>query len=116
MSSEGRSKREHCPKCESVKMHNHVLVRPGEDVQVFVECADCGAFVARYTLGAYTCDDPYRSYLRQMRVRAMDSGSDAHKRVEGYAERLWGDYRDAKSITAEKEETVDVEDLLDDMG
>jgi hypothetical protein len=115
MSLAGRSKREHCPKCDSVEAHNYVLVRPGEDVDVFVECASCGAFVCRYTLKAYTCDDPYRSYLRQMRNRTMDSGSDALQKEKVFASNLWEDYEAVKALTAGNEETVDVEDLLNDV-
>ncbi len=79
---------------------------------VFVECADCGAFVARYTLKEYTCDDPYRSYLRMMRGRDMASGADARKKGESFADELWSGYREAKETSLAKEETIDVEDLL----
>jgi hypothetical protein len=115
MAFEGRSKREHCPKCDSVQMHNYVLVRPGEDVDIFVECGECGTFVCRYTLKSYTCDDPYRSYLRQMRDRTTDSGSDALKKEEEFSTRLWENYRAVKDLVAESEETADIEDLLNDI-
>jgi len=115
MSLGGKSKREHCPKCDSVQMHNYVLLRPCEDLDVFVECASCGAFVSRYTLKAYTCDDPYRSYLRQMRSRTLDSGADALKKEESFSTRLWEDYKTVKELTAEKEEAADIEDLLNDV-
>jgi RNase P subunit RPR2 len=111
-----RSKREHCPACDSVAMHNYVHVNPGEDVSVFVECADCGTFVARYTLRAYTCDDPYRSYLRLMRTRGHESGALAHKAGEEFSAKLWADYAEVKRLVQEREEIRDVEDLLGDMG
>ena len=38
-----KSKRERCAQCDSAEMTNLVIVEPGEDMQVFVECAACGA-------------------------------------------------------------------------
>ncbi len=109
-----RSKREHCPKCDSVSMQNYVHVTPGEDASVFVECADCGTFVARYTLRAYTCDDPYRSFLRLMRSRSHESGALAHKTSGEFTAKLWTDYEEVKQRVRENEETRDVEDLLEE--
>ena len=106
------SKRQHCPECDAVAMQNFVRVIPGEDAEVFVECAECEAFVARYTLRSYTCDDPYRSYLRQMRTRGHDSGALAHKTSEEFSTRLWDDYAAVKQQVGEDEENRDVEDLL----
>ncbi len=107
-----RSKREHCPQCDSVAMLNYVHVSPGEDAEVFAECSECGAFVARYTLRSYTCDDPYRSYLRHMRTRGHDSGALARKSAEQFASKLWDDYAEVKQLVAEDEEARHLEDLL----
>ncbi len=113
MVTQDRSKREHCPSCDGVEMHNHVLVRPGKDVAVFVACADCGEFVARYSLKSYTCDDPYRSFLRLMRQQRMASGSLAASKASGFADELKEEFDLARRLSAEREETRDVEDLLE---
>lgn len=115
MELEVRSKREHCPDCDGVTMENHVLMRPGRDVAVFVACSACGAFVARYSLKAYTCDDPYRSFLRLMRQRRMASGSLARDTAESFREELMEEFRTAKEISAGREETRDLEELMDDL-
>lgn len=107
------SKRECCPKCKSYEMINRLLVRPGEESAVFVECAACGEFVARYTLKNYTCEDPYRSFLRQMRHQRMSSGAAAHKTGQEFADRLWADWEEAKRLPAEGE-IHHIEDLLDE--
>lgn len=112
MVTKDRSKREHCPDCDGVEMLNHVLVRPGRDVAVFVACADCGRFVARYTLKSYTCDDPYRSFLRLMRQQRMASGSLAASKAAGFASELEAEFELAKKICAEREEIRDVEEIL----
>ncbi|MFH1682073.1 MAG: hypothetical protein ABIH26_15700 [Candidatus Eisenbacteria bacterium] len=115
MSLVQRSKREHCPRCGHVNMQNLLLVQPGEDVQVFVECATCGEFVARYTLRLYTSHDPYRSFLRMMRQRRLSSGAAALKQSGDFTKALWEEYRTAKERVRVNEETRKLEDLLDEM-
>lgn len=115
MSLVQRSKREHCPQCGHVEVQNFVLVQPGEDVEVFVECATCGGFVARYTLRLYTSHDPYRSFLRLMRQRRHASGAAALKQSEDFAKKLWEEYRTVKERVHVNEETRKLEDLLDEM-
>jgi len=110
-----RSKLERCPKCDSARLKNYVHIRAGEDAEVFVECADCASFVARYTLRAYTSEDPYRSYLRLMRTKDLASGVRTRSRGEGFAERLWDDFAKVKEEVAEHEEARSVEDLLDNI-
>jgi len=46
-------RRERCPKCKGEAFKNNFLLTPGHHARVFVECAACGAFVARYILHAY---------------------------------------------------------------
>ena len=111
-----RTKREHCPHCDGTAMHNLVLMRPGQDVDVFVECAACGRFVARYTLKDYTCEDPYRSFLRRMRQRRMASGSQARQTAERFKADLDADYAQARRLANSGEETRDLEVLLDGPG
>jgi len=115
MSLAEKSKREHCPKCGSIMMSNYILVRPGKDVEVFVECAVCGTFTARYGLHTYTSEDPYRSYLRMMRHRRFSSGADAKKKSKEFSTSLWEDYEKVKKIITDHEETRPVEDLLEEM-
>ncbi|MBD3237696.1 MAG: hypothetical protein GF330_13415 [Candidatus Eisenbacteria bacterium] len=110
-----RSKREHCPQCDSIQMYNYVHVVPGRDAEVFIECLECGAFVARYTLRAYTSEDPYRSYLRLMRQRHMSSGAATRKAVEQFRTELWNDYRRVKEMVQAAEESRSVEDLLEEI-
>jgi hypothetical protein len=110
-----RSKREHCPQCDSTAMHNYVHVVPGRDAEVFVECIDCGTFVARYTLRAYTSEDPYRSYLRLMRQRDMSSGAATRDAVEQFTTELWEDYQQVKKMVQADEEPRSIEELLDEV-
>ena len=45
--------RERCPTCGHDAFRNNFLLKSGHHARVFVECAACGAFVARYILHAY---------------------------------------------------------------
>jgi hypothetical protein len=46
-------RRERCSSCGGETFRNNFLLRAGHHARVFVECASCGAFVARYILHAY---------------------------------------------------------------
>jgi hypothetical protein len=46
-------RRERCPSCDGDTFRNNFQLRTGHHARVFVECARCGAFVARYILHAY---------------------------------------------------------------
>jgi len=50
-------RRERCPACGHDAFRNNFLLRTGHHARVFVECAACGEFVARYVLHAYV--DPH---------------------------------------------------------
>lgn len=66
-------RREHCPKCGHDAFRNNVLLAAGHHARVFVECAACGAFVARYVLHAYV--DPnfdLTSSLSRLRLHTDD--------------------------------------------
>ena len=113
MNLDVRSKREQCPACDHRSMQNHVVMRPGKDVEVYVECASCGAFVARYTLKMYTGDDPYVSYLRLMRQHRMSSGAATHSGFEGFRDELLSGYERARAASVADEETLDLDTILD---
>ena len=98
----GASKLEHCPDCGKTEMKNFVHVTPGKDVEVFVECASCGGFVARYTLKIYTSDKPYESYLRLLHRRPMASGSATKNALSLFKERLMKNYRKVKETVSKQ--------------
>ncbi len=110
-----RSKREQCPKCRKRAMQNNVVMQPGRDVEIYVECAACGAFVARYTLKMYTGDDPYASYLRLMRKHRMSSGSATHTGFESFRDELQSGLERARAAAMADEETLDLDEILADL-
>ncbi|QDT37809.1 hypothetical protein [Stratiformator vulcanicus] len=66
--------RQQCQQCGSRSLQNLIVREPTKPQRVFVRCADCGAFVARYTLSNYYHHGKgIESYLRSQNV-AEDSG------------------------------------------
>jgi hypothetical protein len=57
------AKVEQCSECNSFRLKNNVYVRTGRPTTVYVECADCGAFIAKYVLSSYTTDAKFSSML-----------------------------------------------------
>ncbi|MBF0169983.1 MAG: hypothetical protein HQK87_02665, partial [Nitrospinae bacterium] len=59
--------RQTCQACGSRAMRITLVREAGETDKVFVKCADCGGFVARYTIaqrGYYHHGKGFESYLR----------------------------------------------------
>jgi hypothetical protein len=108
----GPSKLEHCPKCDSTTMKNYVHIEPGKDTQVFVECAECSAFVARYTLKLYTCDKPYDSFLRLMHKKRMGSGGATQKELKAFEEDLFVGFEKVKIEVETAEDPRSIEEIL----
>ena len=80
-------KKETCPKCGASVMENIFVVKKGSFPLVYVKCAKCGAFVARYTLECYTSDKSYKSLLT--RLRCISWGSYRRnflREIEGFSE------------------------------
>jgi hypothetical protein len=66
---------ETCPKCGCKSTENLVRVESGCPVKVYVRCAKCGTFVARYTIERYTSDKCYESLLKIMRLHGCSIAS-----------------------------------------
>jgi len=62
-----KAKKETCLKCGATDLENLVRVEVGEPLKVYVRCAKCKTFVARYIVSTYTSDMSYESLLRVLR-------------------------------------------------
>lgn len=105
------AKRETCPKCKSTSLINNVLVKTGDNIKVYVECANCHAFVARYTLLTYTSDKPHEVLLRRLRCLEYASGKKALRELEEYNKFIEQEFAHAKSLVVAGE-TRTIEDLI----
>ncbi|MEO0098321.1 MAG: hypothetical protein ABIK99_06925 [candidate division WOR-3 bacterium] len=106
-----KAKRESCPKCGETLMINNVYVKTGESIKIYVECAKCGSFVARYTLFTYTSDKPYEVLLQKLKCLEYRSGKKALREIEEFNQSVAEEFRRVKSLLEEKP-TESVEDLI----
>lgn len=107
------AKLETCPICKSVDHKNNVYVKKGDKVKIHVECADCGSFVARYTLLRYTSDKPFETLLRKLRCFQLSSSRDVLKDVEAFGLEIASEFEYVRSLVKEKNEQRKVEELID---
>ncbi|MFH1729371.1 MAG: hypothetical protein ABIA04_13260 [Pseudomonadota bacterium] len=108
----GSTKREHCPKCKNTTSTNYVHVEPGKDIEIYVECANCKTFVARYNLKNYVSHDFYKSFLRLLHERRMSSGANTQNLLEEFKKETLETFEMLKKEIQENEETKSLEDLL----
>jgi hypothetical protein len=107
------AKREACPKCDSTNLINYVHVKTGANIRVYVECADCHSYVARYTLLTYTSDKPYEVLLRRLKCLEYASGKKALRELEEYSKNIENEFNHVKSLTATESEKT-IEDMIKD--
>ncbi len=108
------AKTERCPKCDGLNMLNYVYVHTGEAVRVYVKCADCGAFVARYVLARYTSDEPYESLLKTLRQFSYASGKRMLREVEEFGGVIQAEFERALRLAREHPESRRVVELIRD--
>ncbi len=108
------AKFERCPKCNSSEMRNIFYVESGEPPRVYVQCAKCGAFVARYTLSRYTSDKPYESLLRILRRFSCGDSRTCISEIEAFTEGVEEKFREALRIAREGKEKRKIEEILDE--
>jgi hypothetical protein len=104
---------EHCPKCGSVNVRNNLYFLTGRPLRVYVQCADCREFVARYTLRGYTSDKTYESLLRRLRDAKLTSGKRTLQLVEGFGEDVEKEYAHVLDLIGTQEDRRTVEDIIE---
>jgi hypothetical protein len=63
-----KAKKETCLQCGATEMENLVRIEEGKVLKIYVRCAKCKTFVARYLVSTYTSDMTYESLLRALRT------------------------------------------------
>ncbi|MEZ4686644.1 MAG: hypothetical protein R3B47_11430 [Bacteroidia bacterium] len=81
---------QHCQNCQSISMKNILFREAGESDRVYVQCLDCGEFVASYVIapmGYYHHGKGYESFLRGVnRSGEFMSGSRIKKKFQEHKE------------------------------
>ncbi|MBN2070047.1 MAG: hypothetical protein JW814_01215 [Candidatus Krumholzibacteriota bacterium] len=107
-----RARVEHCPSCGSTLTKNNMFFSKGKRVRVYIECGECGEFVARYTLLSYTSDKSYESLLRKMRFTRTSSGKSTMKMVEGFEEDVKKEFEHVIALVRTNEDKRHIEDII----
>ncbi|MBN2538235.1 hypothetical protein JXB37_08170 [candidate division WOR-3 bacterium] len=105
---------EQCPQCHGRKMNNCAWVRTGEPVRVYVRCADCGAFVARYTLLRYTSEQTYESLLRNLRRFSYASGKRCLQEIEEFGTTVSAEFERVCRLADKQPEQRPIVELIRD--
>ena len=107
------AKREKCPSCGSHKVVNNHYLRERHHDRVYVECADCGTFIARYIIHAYV--DPafsFNRFLARARKEDFPSGRGALDEFQVHQERATQQFGRIKELLADGEATETIRDLF----
>lgn len=113
--SENESARlEHCMKCGSTEVRNNLYFCRGQRVRVYVQCQKCGEYVARYTLGGYTSDEPYESLLEKLRFTRLTSGKRTLSMVEEFGKEIEEEFKHVVELIRTNEDQRRVEEILEE--
>ncbi len=106
------SKAECCPRCHGTRMVNLVYVRTGQETRVYVKCADCGSYVARYVLSRYTSDRSYESLLASLRGFAHRSGKRCLEQIEEFGAMVEAEFERVQKLAIENPQKQRVEEMI----
>jgi hypothetical protein len=105
---------EHCMKCGSTSMKNNMYFQRGRDVKVYVQCADCGEYVASYVISGYSTDCTYEAYLRSLRYRRMSSGKRILKKIQDFDDKLHAEYEHVLELIRTHEDEHLIPEIIEE--
>ena len=109
-----RARMEHCLKCNSTSMKNNMYFQRGRDIKVYVQCADCGEYVASYVISGYATECDYESYLRSLRFKRMSSGKRVLKKMRDFAENVRAEYEHVLELIRTREDDHLIPDIIEE--
>ena len=105
---------EHCMKCGSTEVRNNLYFCRGQRARVYVQCVKCGEYVARYTLGGYTSDEPYEALLQKLRFTRLTSGKRTFKMIEEFGEDIEEEFVHVLELIRTDEDQRRVEEIIEE--
>lgn len=109
-----RARVEHCLKCNSTSMKNNMYFRGGRDVKVYVQCTECGEYVASYVLSGYTSDCNYESFLHSLRFTRLSSGKRMLRKMNTYAAAVKEEFEHVLELIRTQEDTHLIENIIEE--
>jgi hypothetical protein len=114
-----KTKKETCLKCGATDLENLVRIEEGKPTKVYVRCAKCKTFVARYIISTYTSDMSYESLLRVLRTSqlACYDCRGSMKELEAFSKQVQREFKQTEQqVETEPEDRLIVEILEDKKG
>lgn len=111
-----KAKKETCLRCGATDLENLVRIEEGKPLKVYVRCAKCKTFVARYIVSTYTSDMSYESLLRVLRTSqlACHDSRGSMRELEAFSRQVqWEFEKTAQQVEEKPEERLIVE-MLDE--
>jgi len=105
---------ERCEKCGSTATKNNLYFLKGEYIKVYVECADCGAFVSRYTLRGYTSNKTYESLLQKLRSSRFNSGKRTLRTIELFGKEVEEQFDHVRKVIRSDEDKRRMEQIIEE--
>lgn len=97
--------RENCPECGSQRFFVNHYLREFHHDRIFLECADCGAFVARVIVHAYVDPNPeteYKLFLKKAHEKAYRSARKARDDYDKHVDKSSIQFEKVKKILYSK--------------
>jgi|GEM_PF-400530 len=111
-----KAKKETCLKCGATDLENLVRIEEGKPLKVYVRCARCKTFVARYIVSTYTSDMSYESLLRILRSSQMSCHDcrGSMRELEAFSQQVQEEFQRTEQQVEKKPEGRLIVEMLEE--
>lgn len=95
-------------------MRNNVYFHPGGDVKVYVQCAECGEYVARYIISGYTSERRYESFLRSLRLDCHSTSRRTRRAFKALSGDFDREYEHVLDLIKKNEDQHPIEEIIEE--
>lgn len=103
---------ERCPGCGSQRVKNLVHWERGEPLQVYVACAACDTFIARYTVARYTSSESYEGLLRLLGGHVVTSERQLMRELAAMDDEVRRRFDHVRELVDRQEDPRRIEQIL----
>jgi len=111
-----KAKKETCLKCGATDLENLVRIEEGKPLKVYVRCARCKTFVARYIVSTYTSDMSYESLLRVLRTSQLSCYDcrGSMRELEAFSRKVQQEFKKTERQVEKKPEERLIVEILEE--
>ncbi|BAS28708.1 hypothetical protein [Limnochorda pilosa] len=103
---------ERCPACGSETVRNLVHWERGAPLEVYVACAACDSFIARYTVERYTSSESYEGLLRLLGGHVVTSERELMRELAAIDDEVRRRFERVRELAREHEDPRRIEQIL----